>query len=165
MIREANINDFDTIVALNLESEHYLSPMDRLRLNQLHTQAAYHRVIEWQSHVVAFLLVLREGTDYDSANYQWFAARYDTFLYIDRIVVAGAHRGRRLAAALYDDLFAFARANGFEHITCEYDVYPPNQASRRFHARFGFEEVGAQWVADGKKRVSLQRASSGGDPT
>jgi uncharacterized protein len=38
----------------------------------------------------------------------------------------------------------------------EFDTDPPNEASRRFHARFGFVEVGAQRVAGGKKTVSLQ---------
>ncbi len=41
-------------------------------------------------------------------------------------------------------------------IVCEFDTDPPNEASWRFHQRFGFREVGSQRVADGKKAVSLQ---------
>jgi predicted GNAT superfamily acetyltransferase len=44
-------------------------------------------------------------------------------------------------------------------VTCEYNIEPPNEASRRFHDKFGFREIGTQWLDDGTKRVSLQAAS------
>lgn len=106
--------------------------------------------------VSGFLLALREGADYDSVNYQWFANRYPEFLYIDRVVIDAAARGQHLALRLYEDLFARARAAGLKRITCEFDTDPPNEASRSFHQRFGFREVGSQQVANGKKTVSLQ---------
>lgn len=118
----------------------------------------YHRVVECDGQVVAFLLALREGADYDSLNYRWFAAAYSRFLYIDRVVVSARYQGQGLGALLYDDLFAFARAAGIDKVTCEFDVEPPNEASRKFHAQCGFQEVGTQKVADGRKRVSLQLA-------
>lgn len=158
MIRDAVESDFPALLALNLESEAFLSPLDRARLQHLHRQATYHRVVESDGRVVAFLLALREGADYDSVNYRWFARRHGHFLYIDRIVVASAQQGNRFGAALYDDLFAFARQRGFARIACEFDVDPPNEASRRFHARYGFQEVGTQWLPGGKKQVSLQEA-------
>ena len=155
-IRPAAIADFAAILALNAESVHFTSPLDAARLQQLHTQAAYHRVVAIGGSVAAFLLAVREGADYDSPNYCWFAQRYREFLYIDRIVVGAAQQGRGLGALLYDDLFAFARASGVAQVTCEFDVDPPNPASAAFHARFGFREVGTQWLGGGKKRVSLQ---------
>ncbi|RDY66392.1 GNAT family N-acetyltransferase, partial [Lysobacter soli] len=108
--------------------------------------------------VVAFLLAFREGVAYDSPNYVWFAQRYPRFLYVDRVVVAGTHQGRKLGPLLYRDLFDFARASDVDTVTCEFYTVPPNEASRRFHSAFGFSEVGSQWVADGRKQVSLQVA-------
>jgi predicted GNAT superfamily acetyltransferase len=160
MIRDAADSDFPVLLALNAESERFLSPMDPARLQRLHRMAAYHRVVEMQGKVVAFLLAFREGADYDSPNYRWFGARYPHFLYIDRIVVAAAEQGKRFGAVLYDDLFVFARAGRISRITCEFDIEPPNEASRRFHARYGFREVGRQWLAGGEKQVSLQETSS-----
>lgn len=157
MIRDAVDDDFPAVLALNAESERFLSPMDAGRLQRLHRMAAYHRVVELQGEVLAFLLAFREGADYDSPNYRWFGERYRHFLYIDRVVVAAAEQGKRLGALLYDDLFAFARTGGIERITCEFDIDPPNEASRRFHARHGFVEVGTQALPGGK-RVSLQGA-------
>ncbi|MDI9238200.1 GNAT family N-acetyltransferase [Lysobacter sp. LF1] len=159
-IRDAQDTDHPRILALNLESEEMLSPVDAARLRQLDTMAAYHRVVCEGDEVVAFLLAFREGVDYDSPNYRWFAARYPRFLYVDRVVVASSHQGRKLGPRLYRDLFDFARAQAVEAVTCEFYTVPPNEASRRFHAGFGFREVGTQWVADGRKQVSLQVASA-----
>ena len=158
MIRDANEDDFERILALNQEAVHFTSPMDLARLTHLDTQSAYHRVIELDGEVVAFLLALREGADYPNPNYSWFSERLDSFLYVDRIVIASTQQGKRLGQALYDDLFAYARQQGLGQIACEFDVEPPNPVSQKFHARYGFGEVGTHWVAGGSKRVSLQVA-------
>lgn len=154
--RDATPADFPAVLALNEESVHFLSPLDAPRLALLHGEAALHRVVELEGRVAAFLLAFREGAAYDSPNYRWFAARYERFLYVDRVVVAGAFQGRGLGALLYADLFEQARRTGAVRVTCEFDIDPPNEASRRFHARYGFAEVGAQAVAGGRKTVSLQ---------
>jgi len=156
VIRDATLEDFPAILALNAESVNFLSPLDAERLRQLHAQAAYHRVVEHDGTVAAFLLALREGADYGSPNYRWFAERYPRFLYVDRIVVAIAQQGQSLGACLYDDIIAFAAANGFAQLSCEFDLDPPNPASAHFHARYGFREVGRQWLGGGEKQVSLQ---------
>ncbi len=157
MIRFAQPNDHAAILALNAESVHFLSVLDAPGLLRLDAQAIYHRVVELDGEVAAFLLVLREGSDYTSPNYRWFAEHFNQFLYVDRIVVSAAHQGRGLGARLYDDLFAFARSRGFSRITCEYDLSPPNPASAKFHTRYGFREVATQWLG-GNKQVSLQVA-------
>jgi uncharacterized protein len=156
VIRDSTEADFAALLRLNLESEHFLSPLTLPRLQTLHAQAWYRRVICLDGVVQGFLLALREGVDYDSPNYQWFAARYTEFLYIDRIVIGASARGRHLGVRLYEDLFARAREQRLARITCEFDTDPPNEPSRRFHERFGFLEVGSQRVAGGKKAVSLR---------
>lgn len=154
----AEAADHAAVLRLNLASVHFLSPMDPGRLRWLLSMAACCRVARVRGEVAAFLLALREGTAYDSDNYRWFSAREPAFLYIDRVVVGEPFRGRGLGAALYADLFALARNQGVPCVTCEFDVEPPNPVSAGFHARFGFREVGTQWVAQGRKRVSLQKA-------
>ena len=157
-IRDAGAADFPAVLALNAESERFLSPMDADRLALLHARAAYHRVVELDSAVVAFLLAFRERSGYDSLNYRWFDERYASFLYIDRVVVSVHRRGKGYGGALYDDLFDFARRQGVATLTCEFDVDPPNETSRRFHSRFGFREVGRQWASYARKQVSFQEA-------
>lgn len=160
-IRPAVAADFQQILALNAESVHFLSPLDDERLTHLHSQAAYHRVATIDDCVVAFLLAFCQGADYDSPNYRWFAERYAAFLYVDRVVVSPERQGNGLGARLYGDLFAFARQHRLDPVACEFDVLPPNETSRHFHAAFGFVEVGSQWVNGGNKQVSLQVAKLG----
>ena len=157
-IRDAQPRDFPEIVRLNLESEHFLSRMDASRLGQLAAQCAYLRVAEAGGEVAAFLLAFGPESAYDSENFRWFSERYRSFLYIDRIAVAAKHRGRGLGARLYENLFAFAQAGGFERVVAEFDVEPPNPVSAKLHARFGFREVGARSVSYADKRVAMQEA-------
>jgi predicted GNAT superfamily acetyltransferase len=159
VIRDATAADHPALLALNARYVDLLSPLDAARLARLDAQAAYHRVVDDAGRVAAFLLAFREGADYDSPNYLWFAVRYPRFLYVDRVVVDGAAQGRGLGARLYRDLFVFAATQGVDTIACEYYSKPPNAASARFHARFGFREVGTQWLPEVRKQVSLQVAS------
>ena len=156
MIRGATPADFTAILALNDAAVHYTSAMDLARLQMLHAQAAYHRVVDTDGRIDAFLLALRERAGYDSPNYLWFQRSYSRFLYVDRIVVGAAARGGGLGIQLYEDLFAFAARTHATRVTCEFDVDPPNPVSEKFHARFGFHEVGRQRVGSGNKQVSLQ---------
>ena len=156
MLRDATAADFSAILALNEAFVSVLSPLDRERLAWLHAQAALHRVIEQAGRIEAFLLVLREGADYDSPNYRWFAQRHARFLYVDRIVVAADTQTRGAGSELYRDVFALASRDGVPLITCEFDIEPPNPASERFHARLGFREIGRQQLDGGSKMVSLQ---------
>jgi uncharacterized protein len=158
LLRDATARDSEAILRLNAESEAFLSPLDAEALRQLAAQAAYLRIAESGADVAAFLLALAPGADYASENYRWFSGRYANFLYIDRIVVSRHHQGEGLGNTMYEDLFAFARSHQWHRVVCEFDVEPPNVASAAFHARFGFHEIGTQWVRGGKKRVSLQEA-------
>ena len=158
-LRDASREDFAAVLALNEASVEVLSPLSAERLEALHGQSAYHKVVDAGGGIGAFLLAFREGTAYDSPNYRWFDERYPAFLYIDRIVVGSAHRGSGLGAMLYEDVAAFAARERVPWLTCEFDIEPPNPASMRFHERLGFREVGTQWLGGKKKRVSLQAKS------
>lgn len=117
-----------------------------------------HLVIERDGEVIAFLLAFREHANYDSVNYQWFEQRYPSFLYIDRVVVAQNVQANGAGSLLYKRAFAHSVELGIPVLACEFDVEPPNPISERFHAKFGFCEVGRQTVAGGRKHVSLQVA-------
>jgi len=159
IVRPALRGDHAAILALNLDAEALMSPMDAQRLQAMDAESICHRVVCDGDAVVAFLLVFDQNADYDSPNFLWYRGRYPRFLYIDRIAVARSHRGRGLGGMLYDDLFAFARERGFDTVAAEFYIEPFNEISSRFHARYGFSEVGTQWVAQATKRVSLQIAA------
>lgn len=138
------------VLALNNAHATELSWLEPSRLTALLRQAFHARRI---GHLEAFLLSFDESADYNSPNYLWFRARYPRFVYVDRVAVALAARGRGHARSLYDDLIKRAAAAGHDAIVCEVNSDPPNPASDAFHAALGFTEVGAAAIHGGSKTV------------
>lgn len=152
--------DFATIVRLNEDEVQHTSAMDVEKLEHLHRISCVHKVATVDGTIAAFLLAMRNDAPYASDNFEWFVPRYPDFIYVDRVVVSASFSRQKLGSLLYEDLFAFARHNRVPLITCEYNITPPNEPSRRFHDKFGFEEVGRQWVSNRTKLVSLQVAKT-----
>ena len=137
-------------LALNNAHAREFSWLDAAGLDRLIDTAFYARRI---GDVDALLIAFDQDAAYGSPNFLWFRERRKRFVYVDRVVVAGASRGRGLARVLYDDLFAAARAAGHALVTCEVNAEPPNPASDAFHAALGFTRVGETLVDGGPKRV------------
>ncbi|MFE8644261.1 GNAT family N-acetyltransferase [Sphingomonas sp. NCPPB 2930] len=149
-IRDISERDFVRVLTINDESVKVLSPLSLDSLRALHGETVYCRGVSVADQIVAFVLAFSEGAHYASMNYRWFADRYARFLYVDRIVVDRRYRRNGLGRSLYTDLFRFAHGSAAERITCEIDVDPPNEASRRFHARYGFRTVGTHRLVGGR---------------
>ncbi|WOJ92297.1 GNAT family N-acetyltransferase [Congregibacter variabilis] len=155
-IRDIAAHDFKQVIALNESEVLQTSPMDEDHLRSLVTLSSVHRVATVDEVVVAFLIAIASDAPYQNDNYRWFSERFSNFLYVDRVVVRADFSGRGVGGRLYADMFDLAQSQGIEVITCEYSIDPPNPASRAFHSRFGFAEVGSHWVSKHSKKVSLQ---------
>lgn len=138
------------VLALNNAHAAELSWLEPDDLRHLIAEAFYAEAVEGCD---AFLIAFDQDADYASPNFQWFRARYPRFVYVDRVVVSPAARGRGLARTLYRDLFERAGAAGHTIVTCEINAEPPNPASDAFHAALGFSVVGGAAIHDGKKTV------------
>jgi predicted GNAT superfamily acetyltransferase len=101
----------------------------------------------------AFLIALDHSAPYENPNFNWFKQRCESFVYIDRVIVAATARGQGIARALYLDLFAAAQQAGHRRIVCEINLYPPNPASDAFHHAMGFVEIGQAAIHHGTKTV------------
>lgn len=131
-----------------------VNDLDTPALRELLAAALAGLVVDGPAGPIGFAVCLSEGLTYTSENYRWFCAHYDRFAYVDRAVVATAHRGAGVGGALYDALEA--RLAGVRPVlTCEVNAAPPNPASMRFHTRRGFVEVGRQTTEGGAKSVVL----------
>jgi predicted GNAT superfamily acetyltransferase len=135
------------MLALNNAHAVELSWADEARMAMLVDEAFFAARV---GMVDAMILAFAPGAAYDSANYRWFAERYASFVYIDRVVTAPEARGRGLARQLYAHLFGAARAAGHERIVCEVNSDPPNLASEAFHKALGFAPVGEALLGNGK---------------
>ncbi len=123
-------------------------------LNNAHAQETSHlEPADWQALLGAaeiavaapqaggLLIGIAPGAAYASENYRWFCKRYEVFLYIDRVIVAPAQRGRGLARAFYGFAAEHARRCGLGRLVCEVNRVPPNPGSDAFHAALGFHEL------------------------
>jgi len=155
LLRSIRPADWPAILQLNEASVELLSPLDPGVLSWLVAHADRSIAVEAGGEVVAFALALAPGAGYGSANYRWFAERYERFLYLDRIVVSGSWRRQGVGTLVYDAMEGFATAPG--RLLCEVDLEPPNVPSLGFHMARGYREVGRLTHARGKVVAMLAK--------
>jgi uncharacterized protein len=147
------MSGIDNILALSAHHEVETSPLTRDGLTAM-LREAFHSASAGDGRD-GYLIAFDQDAAYQSVNFLWFKDRYSRFVYIDRVVVAEAARGRGIARAFYENLCAHARDAGHTQIVCEINLDPPNPGSMAFHAAMGFAEVGQALLTNGK-RVSYQ---------
>ena len=155
-IRDVKVGDLPAVLALNNAAVPHVNALPLAEMQRFIRASAYFRVVVLDRAILGFLVGFRPGADYESENYLWFQARYDDFIYIDRIVVAPEAAGRGVAKALYADLGA-VMSGSVGAMTCEVNIKPENPISTEMHRRLGFLEVGQQETGGGEKWVSLLR--------
>ena len=160
-IEAANPADYPAILSLNQAAVPEVSHLDQAGLAARHQQAVLLSVARSGDTVAGFMLVLREGADYSSPNYRYFARNYDVFHYVDRIVVGADFRRQGVGATLYQTLFDSAADAA--RITCEVNVRPPNPDSLKLHESLGFHVVAEQDIEGGGKRVALMVRENPGE--
>ncbi len=155
-IINAKEEHFGAILKYNEDLVHFLSPMDLENLREMDKELLLHKVVVEDDKVLGFLMAFEENANYDNENFLWFRERMEKFIYIDRIVIPDENQGRGIGKLLYDFIFEFGKAEGYDLVTCEIDIKPPNETSLKFHEKMGFKEKGRQVLSGGKKEVSLQ---------
>jgi len=140
--------DMSALIALNNSHAVELSWLEKPQFENMILNAIYARGITPDK---GFLIAFDQTALYDNVNFLWFRARYENFIYVDRVVVDSAFRGQGAARALYADLFEFARSQWQSLIVCEVNTDPPNPASDKFHKRLGFKRVGDSLISSGKR--------------
>jgi predicted GNAT superfamily acetyltransferase len=153
-IRDVREHDLDAVLALNNAAGTGILATDSARLRHLYENAHYFRVAEMDGKLAGFLIALREDANYASPNYRWFRGHYESFVYIDRIVIAPAFRGHGLGRVFYSDVESFAEVR-VPLLTCEVFLEPRDDLVVLFHGTLGFQEVGQQKMGNGGPEVSL----------
>jgi len=131
--------DDDLVLALNNAHAIETSRLTQDQLVALRAKAFVAAGVE--RGTAAFLIALEDTAAYESPNFAWFKARFDRFVYIDRIITAPHARSRGLARALYLHLFQRAAAAGHVRVVTEVNAEPPNPVSDAFHAALQFEPL------------------------
>jgi predicted GNAT superfamily acetyltransferase len=149
-LRAPGPDDIDTLLALSNAQEREVGHITKAGLEELIGLSFRTRMSLARD---AFLIALADKAPAVAPNYRWFAERYESFVYVDRVVVAEAARRKGLARLLYLDVFDAAERARYEHICCEVNADPPNPVSDAFHAALGFSEVGRAFLPDRGKEV------------
>jgi uncharacterized protein len=152
--RDAPERHLRALLALNNAHAVETSWLDGARLAEL-VHAAFQATAIGRD--AALLIAFDQDAPYDSPNFVWFKQRFERFVYVDRIIVSEAYRGRGLARRLYDEVFQSAIAAGHSKVVCEVNVDPPNPASDAFHEALGFDEIGRDRLSNGKTVRYLAR--------
>lgn len=143
------IEPHDLPVLLALNNEH-AAEVNELTADDLARFVAIAAAARTTDDGLAFIVAFDERTPAQGPNHAWFIAREPAFLYIDRVVVAAAARGRGLARRLYEDV---AKVAGARALCCEVTIEPENTVSLAFHERLGFEPRGEATDPRNGKRV------------
>ena len=122
--------------------------------NSLHALA----IDNEQGEVCAFCITFDPSAPDAGDNHRWFAERYKSFVYLDRIAIDSNHQNRGLGALLYQAV-ELHMLKSAEHslLCCEVNLEPPNPGSLRFHKRIGFIECGVESTAPGYVVTYLQK--------
>lgn len=146
VLRPIVSSDLDRVAEINAANVPEVGDVDRDRLEFLVGESAIALAAEVDDEVVGFCLVLPPGSSYDSLNYRWFAARYPTAMYLDRVAFDDSVVGRGFGTAMYAEVERLIeRDHGdADGLALEVNVDPPNEPSLRFHRKLGFTAVGRQ---------------------
>ncbi len=155
-----NAKSYHKDFIINLNSEHMpaVGGLDEKYYVSFLDYADYFKLIKYNNQFIGFMIALLPDRPYDSVNYKWFEKKYESFIYIDRIVISSDYQNQGFGGYFYDDLKNDFK-DDYDFMTCEVNIIPRNDISMKFHKKYGFEEVGQQRTEKGKKFVSLQLLS------
>lgn len=143
------------VIALNERHVHLTAPMDDARLDHL-ADVGTVEVMRHDGAFAGFVITVAGDAAYDSDNFGWFAARYDEFHYLDRVVVHEDFRRRGIARLTYDALEARIAARS-PLLALDVNSDPPNVESLAFHAARGYEKVGERDFRDHRVALLVKR--------
>ena len=127
------------ILQMNEDFVYWLSPLGGDELKNLLALSHYKKQIHEADGV---LIGYAHDVDYDHKNLKWLRGRFDSFFYIDRIILNAAAQGKGYGRQLYADFEAEARRRGLPRLVCEVNSKPNNPGSHKFHERLGFNAIG-----------------------
>ena len=144
--RNIEIADLERVLEINNTNTPGVSELTFAELesdlnNSLHALA----IDNEQGDVCAFCITFAQDAPDAGDNHRWFAERYESFVYLDRIAIDSEYRNRGLGVRLYQSVeYEMLRSAEHSILCCEVNLEPPNPGSLRFHHRIGFTEVGQQ---------------------
>ena len=140
-IEQATKNDLKSILSLNQESMPAVSSSNLEMMKHFLIICDYFKICKINGEIIGFLNALLPSKDYKSEHYKWFNDRYESFIYVDRIILNKSYQNQGYGRVFYDDLINSIKNKPLD-IACEINTKPYNKQSIKFHKKYGFKEVG-----------------------
>ena len=156
VVRNIEIADLLRVLEINNANTPGVSELTFAELElDLHSSLHALTIDNELGEVCAFCITFDPDAPDAGDNHRWFAERYKSFVYLDRIAIDSNHQNRGLGALLYQSVEQHMLKSA-EHslLCCEVNLEPPNPGSLRFHQRIGFTEVGQSIQEYANYRVS-----------
>ena len=150
-IRNIEIADLARVLEINNANTPGVSELTLAEL-QLDFKNSLHALAIDNEHgeVCAFCITFAQDASDAGDNHRWFAERYKSFVYLDRIAIDSDYRNRGLGALIYQQVEQQMSDSAVHSLLCcEVNLEPPNPGSLRFHQRIGFVECGVESTAPG----------------
>jgi uncharacterized protein len=143
-IRNIEIADLARVLEINNANTPGVSELTLAEL-QLDFKNSLHALAIDNEHgeVCAFCITFAQDASDAGDNHRWFAERYKSFVYLDRIAIDSTYQNLGLGALLYQAVeYEMLQSADYSMLCCEVNLEPPNPGSLRFHKRIGFTEIG-----------------------
>ena len=140
-IEQATKDDLKSILFLNQDSIPAVSSSNLEMMKHFLIICDYFKVCKINGEIIGFLNALLPSKDYKSEHYKWFNDRYESFIYVDRIILNKSYQNQGYGTVFYDDLKKSIENQPLD-IACEINTKPYNKQSIRFHKKYGFKDVG-----------------------
>lgn len=166
IIRQANTNDIDALVALFAEARATIAALgiDQWQngypsLSVISEDIAKHRsyVVEIDSHIVGTFVIITDGEPtYDRIfDGVWLTGNTDNYLAIHRVAISVARRGSGISIAILGYAAEMARALG--RTSLRIDTHRGNVVMRRMLEKHGFVHCGSIYLENGDHRVAYEK--------
>ena len=159
IVRNIEIADVARVLEINNANTPGVSELTLAELETDITNCLHALAIDNEhGEACAFCITFAPDAPDAGANHQWFAERYKSFVYLDRIAIDSKNKNRGLGALLYQTVEQ-RMLDSAKHslLCCEVNLEPPNPGSLRFHQRIGFTEVGQRGDGNAYRVVLLAR--------
>ena len=124
-ISNACLDDLEFVLNLNQRNTPAVSNSSFEIMSYFLNVSEYFKILTVDEKPIGFLIALMPDKDYHSENYRWFNNKYNSFIYIDRIVISEEYQRRGYGKLFYSELHHFSKGR-VSKLACEVNTRPIN---------------------------------------
>ena len=118
-IISARSDDLEFVLNLNQINTPAVSDSSFEMMSYFLKVSEYFKILNVGEKPIGFLIALMPGKDYKSENYRWFNSKYNSFMYIDRVVISGKYQRRGFGSELLYKVECEAKRDGLSSLSTE----------------------------------------------